>query len=57
MCGRRVPAIVKPHALRCLIVDDNDEFREEMGALLQEQGISVVGGASRGAEALRQSHS
>jgi CheY-like chemotaxis protein len=25
-----------------------------MGALLQEQGISVVGGASRGAEALRQ---
>jgi DNA-binding NarL/FixJ family response regulator len=24
-----------------------------MGALLQEQGISVVGGASRGAEALR----
>jgi DNA-binding NarL/FixJ family response regulator len=40
--------------LRCLIVDDNDEFREEMGALLQEQGISVVGGASCGAEALRQ---
>ena len=41
-------------SLRCLIVDDNDEFREEMGALLQEQGMSVVGGASRGAEALRQ---
>ena len=40
--------------LRCLIVDDNDGFREEMGALLEEQGVSVVGGAASGAEALER---
>ena len=40
--------------LRCLIVDDNDGFRDEMRALLEEQGISVVGVAGYGAEALRQ---
>jgi DNA-binding NarL/FixJ family response regulator len=38
--------------LRCLIVDDDDAFREEMGALLEEQGICVVGGAASGAEAV-----
>jgi DNA-binding NarL/FixJ family response regulator len=41
-------------SLRCLIVDDNSSFREEMGALLEEQGIEVVGGAASGAEALAQ---
>jgi DNA-binding NarL/FixJ family response regulator len=40
--------------LRCVIVDDDDAFRQEMGALLEEQGISVVGGAASGAEALTQ---
>lgn len=40
--------------LRCLIVDDNDGFREEMRALLEEQEISVVGDAASGAEAIRQ---
>jgi DNA-binding NarL/FixJ family response regulator len=40
--------------LRCLIVDDDDAFRQEMGALLEEQGISMVGGAASGAEALTQ---
>jgi DNA-binding NarL/FixJ family response regulator len=40
--------------LRCLIVDDDDAFRQEMGALLEEQGISVVGGAASSAEALTQ---
>jgi DNA-binding NarL/FixJ family response regulator len=40
--------------LRCLIVDDNDGFRDEMRALLEEQGISVVGGVASGTEALRQ---
>jgi DNA-binding NarL/FixJ family response regulator len=39
---------------RCLIVDDNDGFREEMGALLEEQGLPVVGGAASGAEALQR---
>ena len=42
-------------SLRCLlIVDDNASFREEMCALLEEQGISVVGGAASGAEARQQ---
>ena len=39
---------------RCLIVDDNASFREEMRGLLVEQGLDVVGGAGSGAEALQQ---
>jgi DNA-binding NarL/FixJ family response regulator len=41
-------------SLRCLIVDDNASFREEMRGLLTEQGLYVVGGAASGAEAIRQ---
>jgi DNA-binding NarL/FixJ family response regulator len=41
-------------ALRCLIVDDNASFREEMGGLLAEQGVDVVGGAGSAAEAIAQ---
>ena len=44
----------RPIALRCLIVDDNTNFREEMRGLLVEQGLDVVGGAGSGAEGLRQ---
>ena len=40
--------------LRCLIVDDDDAFRQEMGGLLEEQGVTVVGGAASSAEALTQ---
>jgi DNA-binding NarL/FixJ family response regulator len=40
--------------VRCLIVDDNAGFREEMGGLLAEQGLDVVGGAGSVAEAHRQ---
>src|SRR5436305_412200 len=40
--------------VRCLIVDDNASFREEMRALLTEQGLEVVGGAGSPTEALRQ---
>jgi DNA-binding NarL/FixJ family response regulator len=40
--------------LRCLIVDDNSSFREEMGGLLSEQGLDVVGGAGSAADAHRQ---
>ena len=40
--------------LRCLIVDDNASFREEMRGLLAEQGLDVVGGAGSAAEAHRQ---
>jgi DNA-binding NarL/FixJ family response regulator len=38
--------------LRCLIVDDSARFLEVARALLQSDGISVVGTASNGAEAL-----
>jgi DNA-binding NarL/FixJ family response regulator len=40
--------------LRCLIVDDNTGFREEMHGLLAEQGLDVVGGAGSVADAHRQ---
>jgi DNA-binding NarL/FixJ family response regulator len=40
--------------VRCLIVDDNAGFREEMSGLLAEQGLDVVGGAGSVAEAHRQ---
>jgi DNA-binding NarL/FixJ family response regulator len=40
--------------LRCVIVDDHDGFRDEMRGLLEEQGISVVGDAASGSEALKQ---
>jgi len=40
--------------LRCLIIDDNAGFREEMCALLEEQGMSVVRGAASGVEARQQ---
>jgi DNA-binding NarL/FixJ family response regulator len=40
--------------LRCLIVDDNASFREEMRGLLAEQGLDVVGGAGSVADAQRQ---
>lgn len=41
-------------SLRCLIIDDNASFRQEMGALLEEQGVDIVGGAASAAEALHQ---
>ena len=40
--------------IRCLIVDDNTSFRQEMHGLLEEQGMNVVGGAACGDEALAQ---
>ena len=40
--------------LRCLIVDDNASFREEMRGLLAEQGLDVVGEAGSAADARRQ---
>ena len=39
---------------RCLIVDDNASFRAEMGGLLLEEGLDVVGGAGSVAEARGQ---
>jgi CheY-like chemotaxis protein len=40
--------------MRCLIVDDNDAFLEVARNLLEGEGLSVVGVATTGAEALRQ---
>jgi DNA-binding NarL/FixJ family response regulator len=40
--------------LRCLIVDDSRRFLDAARGLLEQQGITVVGVASTGAEALRQ---
>jgi CheY-like chemotaxis protein len=39
--------------LRCVIVDDNDDFLRAAGDLLDNQGVSVVGFASTGAQAYR----
>ena len=40
--------------VRCFIVDDNQEFLEAARRLLEAEGITVVGIASNGAEALRR---
>lgn len=39
--------------VRCLIVDDNPFFLEGATALLEREGMQVVGVASNGAEAVR----
>lgn len=39
--------------LRCLIVDDDPRFGEEARGLLEQEGVSVVGVATSGDEALR----
>jgi DNA-binding NarL/FixJ family response regulator len=41
-------------ALRCLIVDDSPPFLAAARSLLERQGITVVGVASTGAEALQR---
>jgi DNA-binding NarL/FixJ family response regulator len=40
--------------LRCLIVDDSNVFLEAASALLEREGVTVVGVASSTAEALQQ---
>jgi DNA-binding NarL/FixJ family response regulator len=40
--------------IRRLIVDDNSSFGQEISALLEGQGIEVVGGAANGDEAIQQ---
>jgi two-component system, NarL family, nitrate/nitrite response regulator NarL len=39
--------------LRCMVVDDNQEFLDSALRLLSAQGLDVVGCASSGADALR----
>jgi CheY-like chemotaxis protein len=43
-------------APRCLIVDDNQTFLEAARALLEREGVIVVGIAATAAEALAQAH-
>ena len=40
-------------ALRCLIVDDNEEFLASASRLLASQGMEIVGRASSGTDAVR----
>lgn len=40
-------------SLRCLIVDDSPRFGEEARSLLEHEGVSVVGVAASGDEAVR----
>jgi DNA-binding NarL/FixJ family response regulator len=40
-------------SLRCLIVDDNPRFGDEARSLLEHEGVSVVGVAVSGDEAVR----
>jgi DNA-binding NarL/FixJ family response regulator len=44
-------------ALRCLIVDDSEEFLVSARRLLSVQGLDVVGTASAGVDALRLAES
>jgi DNA-binding NarL/FixJ family response regulator len=40
--------------LRCLIVDDNPRFLDAARALLEREGVAVVGVASTGTEAIQR---
>jgi DNA-binding NarL/FixJ family response regulator len=40
-------------SLRCLIIDDSPRFCEEARSLLEHEGVSVVGVAASGDEAVR----
>ena len=40
-------------SLRCLIVDDSTRFGDEARSLLEQEGVSVVGFATSGDEAVR----
>src|SRR4051812_34180079 len=61
MLGYRLPAMARRFrgptlgfvAVRCLIVDDNTDFLLAARALLEQEGVRVVGVASTGAEAVR----
>jgi DNA-binding NarL/FixJ family response regulator len=41
-------------SIRCLLVDDSDDFLESASVLLAREGVTVVGVASNSAEGLRQ---
>jgi DNA-binding NarL/FixJ family response regulator len=47
-----VNAEPRPEGLRCLIVDDSTRFLTSASALLESQGIEIVGTATNGEQAL-----
>ncbi len=51
--GRLSSASVKDVAVRCLLIDDSEDFLASAQRLLEAQGIAVVGCATSSAEALR----
>jgi DNA-binding NarL/FixJ family response regulator len=51
--ARRAAMLVPTVSLRCLIVDDSPRFGEEARELLEHEGVSVVGIAGSGDEAVR----
>jgi DNA-binding NarL/FixJ family response regulator len=50
----RFPCDADRVPIRCLIVDDNDSFLEAARDVLEREGLSIVGVASTGAEAVRR---
>lgn len=54
MRAHRRAGHAEPVGLRCLIVDDNAGFLQAARALLEQEGITVVGVASTGEEAVRR---
>jgi DNA-binding NarL/FixJ family response regulator len=54
MRGRGVRWHTGRMQLQCVIVDDNEPFLRVARAMLEQQGVTVVGTATNGAEAVRQ---
>jgi DNA-binding NarL/FixJ family response regulator len=54
MYGEDRPPTLDGVVLRCLIVDDSPEFLRAARALLEQQGIDVVGTAASAEEAVRR---
>jgi two-component system, NarL family, nitrate/nitrite response regulator NarL len=50
---RSCSARLRRVALRCLLVDDSEEFLTSASRLLEAQGLEIVGRASSGQEAVR----
>src|SRR5262245_47020323 len=53
MRADRGTAMLVQVSLRCLIVDDNPRFSDAARSLLEQDGISIVGVATSGDEAVR----
>jgi len=51
--NRRLIGQASAMPLRCIIVDDNGPFLEVASALLEREGVDVVGVAANSAEAVR----